>query len=121
MTYTNLVGVYGTLKKGQSNHHILADARFVGRCRLNQITLYDLGPYPGAKLSPGNGIDVEAYEVTREIFARLDELEGYNVEAPESGLYDRCQLETPFGAAWVYVYNGDVSGCPEILSGGWVR
>ncbi|MEP1213454.1 MAG: gamma-glutamylcyclotransferase family protein [Marinobacter sp.] len=115
----NRVGVYGTLKKGHSNHHFMATARFVGRCRLKQITLYDIGPFPGAKLRPSQGIDVEIYDVTNELFARLDQLEGHNPRAPRAGEYDRRQLETPFGLAWIYLYNRDVSGLPAIQRGGW--
>lgn len=115
----NRVGVYGTLKKGHSNQHFMTAARFVGRCRLNQITLYDIGPFPGAKLRPSQGIDVEVYDVTDKLFARLDGLEGYKPRAPKSGEYDRRQLETPFGPAWIYLYNRRVSGLPEIRRGGW--
>lgn len=115
----NRVGVYGTLKKGYSNHHFLTKAHFVGCCRLKQIILYDIGPFPGAKLRPSYGVDVEVYDVTNEIFARLDELEGHKPRAPRSGEYDRRQLETPFGPVWIYIYNPDVSGLPEIRRGGW--
>lgn len=115
----NRVGVYGTLKKGHSNHHFLTTAHFVGRCRLKQITLYDIGPFPGAKLRPSHGIDVEVYDVTDELFVRLDGLEGHKPRAPKSGEYDRRQLETPFGRVWIYIYNPDVSGLPEIRRGSW--
>lgn len=117
---TQRVAVYGTLKKGQSNHPILAHAHYVGHCQLTQITLYDTGPYPGAKLRPSDGVDVEVYDVNAETFALLDDLEDYDAQAPASGLYDRVQLETEFGAAWVYLYNPDVSGLPEIRCGGWI-
>lgn len=119
MTPLNRVAVYGTLKKGQSNHHILANAHYVSHCQLTQITVYDIGPYPGAKLRPSDGVYVEVYDVDAETFARLDELEDYDAQAPACGLYDRIQLETAFGAAWVYLYNPEVLGLPEIRSGGW--
>lgn len=115
------VGVYGTLKRGQSNHHFLSAARFVGHCRLNQITLFDTGPYPGAKLRPSEGVEVEVYDVTTALFAQLDELEDYNPKARSAGEYDRRQLETPFGRAWVYLFNPDVSGLRPIRRGGWPR
>jgi gamma-glutamylcyclotransferase (GGCT)/AIG2-like uncharacterized protein YtfP len=79
------VGVYGTLKKSGSNHHVLTGCRFVGQCQLPQVTLYDTGPYPGAKLRPSEGVDVEIYDVPAEVFARLDELEDYNPQCPGSG------------------------------------
>lgn len=117
---TSRVAVYGTLKKHQSNHRLLAGQRRLGRCQLDAITLYDLGPYPAAKLVPSEGVDVEVYEVSRKCFARLDRLEDYNAAMPEAGLYDRVELETEFGPAWVYIYNRGVGGCRVIRSGGWV-
>ncbi|MCL7943945.1 gamma-glutamylcyclotransferase family protein [Marinobacter sp. ATCH36] len=113
------VGVYGTLKKGQSNHQVLAGSHFVGRCQLSQICLCDLGPYPGAMLRSSEGIEVEVYDVSEQVFAGLDELEDYNPQSPHLGDYDRRQMETDFGLAWVYLYNGDVTGLPEIRWGGW--
>lgn len=119
MTRLNRVGVYGTLKKGHSNHHVLSNAQFVGRCKLDQITLYDIGPFPGAKLRPSDGVEVEIYDVTNKVFAQLDQLEGYNWKARKAGEYDRLQLETPFGPAWIYIYNRGVFGLREIRRGGW--
>lgn len=113
------VAVYGTLKRSQSNHHILARSDFLGTCSLSSIVLYDLGPYPGAKLERSGGVLVEVYGVDARTFARLDQLEDYNPRSPASGLYDRVLLDTPYGEAWVYIYNHDVSGCRAIRSGGW--
>lgn len=114
-----LVAVYGTLKKNQSNHRLLAKKMHCGNFRCDLITLYDLGPFPAAKLSNSDGVRVEVYEVDDETFARLDELEGFNAESQQSGLYNRIQIQTPFGQAWLYIYNHDVSGYPEICSGEW--
>ncbi len=50
------VAVYGTLKHGHRNHHWLNGADMLGQDRLTGITLYDLGPYPGAKLTPSTGV-----------------------------------------------------------------
>jgi len=108
------VGVYGTLKRGHSNHGVLAGARYVGRCQVRAITLYDIGPFPGAKLRKSQGVNVEVYDVTDRVFARLDKLEDYKPHAPGAGEYDRRQLETPFGPAWIYLYNPDASGLPTI-------
>ena len=119
MARLNRVGVYGTLKKNHSNHRVLKNAQFVGRCQLDQITLYDVGPFPGAKLRPSDGIEVEIYDVTNRVFAQLDELEGYNRKAPKAGEYDRRKLETPFGPAWIYLYNRGVFGLRKIRSGSW--
>ncbi|WP_416223896.1 gamma-glutamylcyclotransferase family protein [Synechococcus sp. CBW1107] len=46
----NHVFIYGSLKRGQSNHHWLRGALFLGRHRLAGDRLYSLGGYPMAVL-----------------------------------------------------------------------
>ncbi|MCG7600597.1 gamma-glutamylcyclotransferase [Halomonas sp. McH1-25] len=116
---TPLVAVYGTLKRGLRNHHWLADAQFLGSDRLNSVTLYDLGPYPGAKTELSQGIEVEVFRVDTPVLSALDRLEGYRVRTPKRGDYDRLIHHTTFGPAWLYLYNHSVSGCPAIREGGW--
>ncbi|MFC4260527.1 gamma-glutamylcyclotransferase [Marinobacter lacisalsi] len=113
------VAVYGTLKRGEPNHPFLSTAVRLGACSISSIALYDLGPFPGAKLEASNGVLVEVYEVGAHTFARLDQLEGHKARAPKAGLYDRVLLDTPYGEAWVYIYNPDVSDCAAIRSGVW--
>nr|WP_205598517.1 gamma-glutamylcyclotransferase family protein [Halomonas sp. NO4] len=116
---TRLVAVYGTLKHGLRNHHWLAGAEPLGKDHLTAITLYDLGPCPGAKREPSSGIDVEVYRVNLRQMAALDRLEGYHPPAPAQGDYDRIVLTTRYGPAWVYLYNHTVADCPVIRQGGW--
>lgn len=116
---THYVAVYGTLKRGYSNHRLLARARFLGTDHLRSVVLFDLGPYPGALERPSQGVLVEVYEVDNSGLERLDELEGYNAKAPEAGLYTRKPLGTCHGEAWVYLYNGSVRGCRRISRGSW--
>lgn len=113
------VAVYGTLKRGLSNHYLLQDARYMGRDCLTAITLYDLGPYPGAKIQTSEGIIIEVFEVTQMQLAALDALEEYNTHAPEQGMYNRVQLKTRYGSAWVYIYNLEVEGLPAQRRGSW--
>jgi gamma-glutamylcyclotransferase (GGCT)/AIG2-like uncharacterized protein YtfP len=118
---THKVAVYGTLKRGETNFYLMQDARFLGTDELTQITLYDLGPYPGARQEESEGVEVEVFEVSEAQFAALDVLEDYVAEAPASGLYDRRQFPTRFGVAWVYLYNPSVAGFQSIRRGGWQR
>ncbi len=67
---TPLVAVYGTLKHGLRNHHWLEGAEFLGSDRLHRITLYDLGPFPGAKLVPSSGVEVEVFRVALSLQSR---------------------------------------------------
>lgn len=112
------VAVYGTLKRGQSNHHYLARARYLGPARLDGFALYDLGPWPAVR--PGTGcVQVEVYAVDAPTLAALDELEDYRAAAPASGLYDRVQVTTPYGRAWLYRYNRALSPRQYLASGCW--
>ncbi|MEX0740826.1 MAG: gamma-glutamylcyclotransferase family protein, partial [Pseudohongiella sp.] len=113
------VAVYGTLKRGLSNYHLLEDAEFMGNDILREITLYDLGPYPGAKAEFSQGIEVDVFSVTTLQLRQLDLLEDYLAESPDNGLYDRRMFQTRYGPAWVYLYNPPVSGLAPIATGGW--
>lgn len=69
-----LLFVYGSLKRGQANHHELEGAELVGEVRTAPaFALRSIDGYPA--LVPGElGIAGELYRV--EGFARLDEFEG---------------------------------------------
>lgn len=114
------VAVYGTLKRGLSNHYVIQDAQFLGIDCLHVITLYDLGPYPGAKMEASAGIDIEVYAVNDIQLQALDLLEEYNGDAPEQGMYSRLLLDTRFGPAWVYIYNHNVEGMAVLRQGTWL-
>lgn len=119
VAHTPLVAVYGTLKRGLRNHHWLEGADFLGSDRLTLATLYDLGPFPGAKPEPSHGVEVEVFRVNARLLADLDRLEDYRVRTPKAGLYDRAVYTTTFGPAWLYLYNPEVKDCPTIRRGGW--
>ncbi|XP_065370282.1 putative gamma-glutamylcyclotransferase CG2811 isoform X2 [Calliphora vicina] len=83
------VFVYGTLKRGEPNHHWLTRnengiARFVGegmtveRFPLVVGTRYNI-PFLLDKRGTGNNIKGEIYEVDEKMFANLDILEDYPV------------------------------------------
>jgi gamma-glutamylaminecyclotransferase len=81
--------VYGTLKRGGSNHRFLGGQRFVGTARTEPaFRLYQLDGYPGMVGAPGGlSIEGEIWEVDDAALARLDELEGTAV-----GLYRRVPV-----------------------------
>lgn len=116
---TPLVAVYGTLKRGLRNHHWLEGADFVGSDRLTRITLYDLGPFPGAKLEPSRGVEVEVFRVDARLLGDLDRLEDYRLRTPAAGLFDRTIHPTTYGPAWLYLYNPRLNGHAAIRQGGW--
>ncbi len=113
------VAVYGTLKQGQHNHYWLEGAERIGRDRLTTLTLYDLGPYPGAKAESSAGAVVEIYAINAEQLALLDQLEGYFTHAPRQGLYNRAIFSTQHGKAWCYLYNAETNHEARIENGEW--
>jgi len=101
--------VYGTLKRGQRSHQLLAGQRFLGSARtLPRYRLYDCGRYPALVADPehGRAIQGELWLVDDETLRRLDILEGTPI------LYTLLpvELEGQTGPAWTYIYQQDVRG-----------
>jgi gamma-glutamylcyclotransferase (GGCT)/AIG2-like uncharacterized protein YtfP len=64
-----LVFVYGTLKRGGSNHHYLAGQQYLGAAHtVPGFNLYSLGTYPGLVTDPAAtcGVAGELCEKMRE-------------------------------------------------------
>ncbi|MGH7944973.1 MAG: gamma-glutamylcyclotransferase family protein [Opitutaceae bacterium] len=106
---STLLFVYGTLKRGCSNHHHLAGQTLVGMARTPPgFTLYDLGGYPGIMPKPDdtNGVIGEVWSVDHETLQRLDRFEGVH-----EGLYRREPfiLLPPFDGQIVQAYISDLS------------
>lgn len=98
--------LYGTLKRGGSNHLFLANQRFLGLARtVPGFTLYSLGEYPGMVRAPGDtaGVTGELWEVDDGCLAELDRLEDL-----DEGLYERIDVllaPNPLaGSAQTYLY-----------------
>jgi gamma-glutamylcyclotransferase (GGCT)/AIG2-like uncharacterized protein YtfP len=112
----SLVFVYGTLKGGGENHHLMAGQAFVGAARtLAGHTLYDLAGYPGMvrQGDDADGVRGEVWSVDDDCLARLDWLEGIG-----KGLYSReaVPLRPPFDKERVeaYFYLKDTGGRPRV-------
>jgi gamma-glutamylcyclotransferase (GGCT)/AIG2-like uncharacterized protein YtfP len=107
------VGVYGTLKKGYSNHRLLENYTFIGTELVKGFDLYDLGPFPGIKLGD-NQVFIEIYEVNdQEGLDRLDSLEGYPY------LYDKTTVTTKWGEVLLYVYNRELRDNDKLIKNGF--
>jgi len=111
----HLVFVYGTLRQGESNHSFLANSQLLGRFDTKpEYGLYDLGLYPGL-VSGHQSISGEVYLIDDDTLAKLDILEDVPVE------YHRETIETPFGTAWIYIYQEATSQEALIDSGDWCQ
>ncbi|MDQ2695481.1 MAG: gamma-glutamylcyclotransferase [Pseudomonadota bacterium] len=113
--FADRVFVYGTLRRGGSNHRWLRGAPRLGAHRTAaQFTLLDLGPYPAAVAGGRTALRGEVYAVDAARLALLDRLE----DCPRE--YRRQRIPTPFGAAWIYLYRRPAPGAPRIASGDWL-
>lgn len=119
-SHKKLIFVYGTLKRGCSNHHFLTGQRFVGDAHTAPgFRLYELRGHPGmvARSDDRDGVTGEVWEVDEAALVRLDALEGL-----AEGMYrrERLPLRPPFAEAIVegYIYNRSVKGLRD-LGGRW--
>lgn len=110
--------VYGTLRAGGSNHHLMRTANLVMKnvC-LSGYIMYDFGPYPFVTPCKDESrfIVGEIYEIPSNLLAVLDALEGI-----EEGLYER--IFEPRIGAWLYISGRNAPrNLPEIASGDWFK
>lgn len=117
----NLVAVYGSLRKTMGNHdYFLSKSKLLGEFKTKpEFTLYSLGSYPGLKHKGDTSIVTEVYEVDDITLHRLNGLEGYT-PGEEATFYDRIEIETPWGNAFIYIYVNELSDDSIVSSGDWV-
>jgi gamma-glutamylaminecyclotransferase len=112
----HLMFTYGTLLKGEVNHHLLAQARFVAEARTEPcFELFDLGPFPAMSAGGETAVLGEVYAVDEATLARLDRLEGH------PSFYQRTQIRLE-GGQEVETYLMDrarMRGRAPIASGDW--
>lgn len=120
---TELVFVYGTLKKGFGNHRLLAKAKFIAPAFIINGKMIDLGAFP-AVMEGDMDIEGEIYAVDENTLASLDRLEGHPT------FYERKQIEAYLddermpAEAWCYFLSKDSQAhyeklCPVIEEGIW--
>lgn len=125
--------VYGSLRSGfrsPAYEYISRFFRLVGEAKVRG-KLFDMGSYPaGIPTNDNTFITGELYESVMNadfswVIGQLDDYEGANVEPDEVQLYRRNITEVYFNNkithAWIYWYNGDVSGKPLIASGDLIQ
>ena len=93
------LAVYGSLRQGFHNHHLLAHCHYLGIfTSASHYTMVDLGRFPGLFHGNTSPIVVEVYRVDAPTLAQLDILEGH----PDH--YERhLQTIEGFGEAWLYI------------------
>jgi gamma-glutamylcyclotransferase (GGCT)/AIG2-like uncharacterized protein YtfP len=122
--------VYGSLKRGFLNPYAMQlqqEAQFLCEGKLRGLLL-NLGRYPAvvAQTQGSTYVFGEIYKLgTRmdTLLASLDQYEGYDPQAPETGEYRRelLEVETPYGpmSCWCYTYNRSWQRGMIVKSGRW--
>ena len=111
--------VYGTLRRGQRNNHLLGKSLHYGTCYIDG-TMYSLGGFPFINTTKPGIVLGEVFEVNDETLARIDYLEGYS-GVEDNNFYERIQVPCTLGVdVYVYVQN-DREGNRPIPDGDWIR
>lgn len=126
----DLIFVYGTLKRGERNHGLLARAEFIGGAFTEpKYRLIDCGPYPALveHSEQPMAIGGEVYRIDEAILRELDRLED------EGRLYRRAVIEaqmidgpacdqTPRSAqVWTYFWLRTPPEHPLIEAASWTE
>lgn len=116
---TEQIFVYGTLRRGGSNAHRLANARFVSPANVRGW-LYEISWYPGAVLDPSGGIiHGELWEIPPEILPDLDAFEGDEYRRIRADV-TLPSASPPTASAWIWEWTKPTDPLPRILSGDWL-
>ena len=117
------VFVYGTLRRGGSNHFRMAGSDLVTPGTVSG-KMYRISWYPGLVLGPEGRVVGETYAVGEEQLRALDEFEG--VSAEEEGSESR-RVKAPDTArdgstteAWVWEWIGLVDETRVVGEGDWL-
>jgi gamma-glutamylcyclotransferase (GGCT)/AIG2-like uncharacterized protein YtfP len=104
--------VYGTLKRGFSNHSLLAGQEFAGEAQtLPSYRLYHNGSHPCLVDDQEQGVAVqgELWRVDEGFLAKLDEFE----EVPHTFVRRLVAIAGYAGPVFAYFYQGDVSALQD--------
>jgi gamma-glutamylcyclotransferase (GGCT)/AIG2-like uncharacterized protein YtfP len=104
--------VYGTLKRGQRNHRLLAGQEFLGEARTRpEYVLYHLGGFPGLvhDLDSGQAVRGELWRVDERVLPRLDGYEG----VPDLFVRQEIAIQGWAGPVVGYLFVGEVSRRPR--------
>jgi len=112
-----LLFVYGTLKRGERNHPLLMDEKYLGDTGTSpNYLLVDLGRYPGMVKKPHGGFSVqgELFEIPYKLIVELDKIE----DAPF--LFNLELITLADGSkAFSYLYKQSIEGERILSEGVW--
>lgn len=105
---STLLFVYGTLKRGERNHHRLGGSRFVGEARTRpRYRMFRIDWYPGlVECADGAAIEGELWLVEEATLRQLDDYEG----VPTWFARQAIEIEGEARRVEAYYYQGEVAG-----------
>ncbi|MEN8783653.1 MAG: gamma-glutamylcyclotransferase family protein [Akkermansiaceae bacterium] len=120
---SDLLFVYGALRKGASNDWRMKDAKWLGAANV-QGTLVRIDWYPGLVLKGETHVKGEVYQIGPELLKELDEFEGTGLEDDRNGEYHRIRAEVSLGGkpttVWIYEWLKGVGDYEVVESGDWL-
>ncbi len=121
-----IVFVYGTLRRGGSDHFRMAAATFVSEATVSG-RLYRVHWYPGLVLDEaGDEIHGDVYQVDQSTLAILDVFEGLSAGSGEGTEYRRLKVEVVLQdsqvvEAWVWEWIGSTDEIKRLADGNWLK
>lgn len=118
------VFVYGTLRKGGSNHSRMGASAFLGAGRISG-KMYRIDWYPALVCGGDTSVKGELYLVGEGDLAALDAFEGITPEAEEQREYHRVKAQVTLESgethdAWVWEWAGGVGGAQPLDGDDWL-
>lgn len=111
--------IYGSLKKGYSNHKVLEGAKFIKDYTTTyKYTLLNLGHFPGLYQNGVTPITGEIWEVDDAKLSKLDWFEGHPNHFERRKMVGELEGKEDL---WCYFYNIKNFGAPVILNGIWIE
>ena len=121
-----IIFVYGTLRRGGSDHFRMAAAKFVSEATVSG-RLYRVHWYPGLVLDEaGDEIHGDVYAVTKDALAILDVFEGLCPGGGEGTEYRRLKTKVALKdgrevEAWVWEWIGATDEIKRLSDGDWLK
>jgi gamma-glutamylcyclotransferase (GGCT)/AIG2-like uncharacterized protein YtfP len=119
------VFVYGTLRRGGSNHFRMNGAGFLGAGSIAG-TIHRIDWYPALVCGGAGEVRGELYRVSTEHLLALDLFEGILPDADEPREYHRVKVEVTLDSAekqsaWVWEWIGSLDGAEPLVVGDWLK
>lgn len=99
--------VYGTLRRGGRNHHLLEGADYKKEAQIAGYMMWSFGSFPGVvSASPNQVIRAELYHVDEGLLARIDRLEDFYGPDDPRNIYERVSVrdsENRTGFLYIFV------------------